>query len=74
MRRTVSRMAAPNGPAIEVTRKQLGITRTELGKAVRRSYKTVYGIERLGMSTAEETLQRIATALHVELDDITKER
>lgn len=65
-------MSKPNGPSIEARRKELGITRTELGAAVRRSYKTIYGIERLAMPSAEETLQRIATALRVPLDQIAE--
>lgn len=68
--RIVSCMAEPRRSEIERIRKRKGMKRRALADAIECSYKHIWGIERGKHPAAEETLQRIAIELGVELEQV----
>lgn len=60
----------PEHPRLERLRKRRGWKRSHLASLVGISYQHVYGIERGHNAAAEETLQAIANALGVDLEEI----
>jgi transcriptional regulator with XRE-family HTH domain len=63
-------MAKPRSDNIKAIRQHRGLKRSELAMRVGKSYKHIWGIERGIHPAAEETLQRIADALLVDLGDV----
>lgn len=58
-------MAQPNGPEIQALREERGMSRTQLGEKVGKSYQWVYNIENGHKGTKPETLYLLARILDV---------
>lgn len=67
--RNVAAMQA-RGSVIETARKRRGWKRSEFASRLGLSYQHIYGLERGFNVAAEETLQRIADALSLDIEDI----
>lgn len=60
----------PDGPRVRELRDQLGLTKTQLARKVKRSRQTVWSVE-AGNVTGRHTMRRFARAFRVDLAEIT---
>ena len=70
---TMSREISPIGKNIKKLRKQKGLSQDRLSKLADISYNTVIKLESGGITNPSiDTLQKIAKALNVSVDDLLK--
>ena len=63
-------MPKPRGHNIEARRLRLGMKRSELATKVGLHYKTIFGLEKEHQTGSQESFQRIATVLGLELEEV----